>query len=552
MLSGAAGDSVGQTVSLAQLPDPAQALDRKGLETLFLAGVTPAGVADRHGLTRRHVAGLAQSWGLDSRALRARPRSIAALRPDLAAEFIGTAARETRTHRADSLTLGSGRMCRWRCRECGHERTATVVNRAVHGSGFPPCAMARARLAALDERARSAPLAVVRPDIAPEFVQNLTVPTRDVHSTPTGSHDCVLWRCRYGHEWVSEARQRVKFRTNCPSCRPGFRSSRLEYEVAELFTAMTGLAVRVAYGEPQKDRADTERIDLYIGELDLLVDIDTARWHRDPEAVRRDTRKAERLATRRYVRLRSARLGPLDLPVGVACQQVLAGDDDKNPENWAGALLVVLKSIPDANVTTTHLTPAQREEALGRASRRWADLLRGTGRSTLDTQHPEIAAELVEVCGRPGLTAADIAPAGDDRVRWRCSTCGHEWTARTANRTLLGTGCPPCSYRAAGRLTARPAPGNSFADRHPGLAKHFIDNLTHPGIGPTQLRPNSRPMPVALPALWAAVGEHTARVEQAAGFGLSSVLWCSHRGRAAWQPTRDEVGVTGLTTHAGG
>ena len=438
----------------------------------------------------RHVAELTQRWGLDSRALRARPRSIAALRPDLASEFIGTAAPENPAQDAAGLTLGSGRMCRWRCSDCGHEWSATVVNRAVHGSGCPPCATARARQAALEERAQTAPLAIGRPDLIQEFVHNLTVPTRDVHSTPSGSHDRILWRCRYGHEWVTVARQRGKLRTNCPSCRPSFRRSRLEYEVAELLMAMTGLTVQVAYAEPREDRADIERIDLYIEELKLLADIDTARWHRGPEAVRRDTHKVERLSGRRYVRLRSGRLGLLDLPGDVACQQVLAGEDDRSPENWVDALLLICQGA-DPKLTVKRLTRAQREQAMGRASCRWADLLKGAGRSTLETHHPEIAAQFVEVCTRPGLTAADIAPAGDDRVRWRCPTCGHEWEARTANRTVLGTGCPPCSYRSAGRLWARPKPGRSFADRHPALTKRFIENLTNPGVGPSHLRPNS-------------------------------------------------------------
>src|SRR5687768_5305882 len=211
-------------ISLSELPDAEQCLDRDGLETLLLAGLRPADIAERHGVTRRHVAGLAKRWALDTRALRARQRSVAALRPDLASEFLCDVSGGAVPVGADGLTLGSGRRCRWRCHRCEHEWETTVVNRAVHGSGCPQCAKGRLRERALEDRARTPNLAIVRADLMTEFVRNLTVPTREFHETPAGSHDRILWRCRFGHEWIAVARQRVKYRTNCPGCRPGFRS----------------------------------------------------------------------------------------------------------------------------------------------------------------------------------------------------------------------------------------------------------------------------------------------------------------------------------------
>jgi hypothetical protein len=283
----------------------------------------------------------------------------------------------------------------------------------------------------------------------------------------------------------------VKHRTECPFCLPGFRSSRLEFEVAELLSAATGLTVLVGYTEPRTDRSDVERIDLYIEEIDLLIDLDPRRWHRSPSAVDRDTRKLKRLAARPYVRVRSAAIGPLaaDLPVDAPARQVIVADgSETDAATWLTPLLLLVAELGHA---ARPLTEDERHEALGRAARRWRDLHHGVRRRSLRTEHPDVAAEFVEVCGRPGLTAADIAPAGNDRVLWRCRSCGHTWTARTGNRTVLGTGCPPCRYRAGGRAAARPKPGHSFADMNPTLRAQFIRNLTHPGLSLEDLKPNS-------------------------------------------------------------
>jgi hypothetical protein len=482
-----------QTAILAQLPDPSRPLDRRGLQELFRAGLALRDIALRHGVAQGFVTALVKRWDLDPSALRVFRRSVAVLRPDLAAEFIVQVDGGKKQRNADGLTLGSGRRCRWRCSSCSHEWEATVANRALNGSGCPVCARVRGRDVALSKRARTPALAVVRPDLAGEFVRNLSVPARGFDSTPAGSQDRVLWRCRYGHHWTTPARQRVKYQTNCPMCRPGFRSSRLEYDVAELLMAATGLIVLVSHVEPRSDRADFERIDLYIEELDVLVDLDPARWHRTHTAMERDARKVLRLAGRRYVRVRSGSLGLLDVPLppGSTMRQIVAAGDDRDPETWVHPLLRVLTELSDGPIDVTLLGSEQRRQALGRASRRWASLHRESRRHSLLSEHPDIAADFVEVPERPGLTAADVAPAGDDRARWRCSACAHSWETRIANRTRGGTGCPRCRARAAGRSKATPLPGESFADVRKELLGQFVTDLSHPGLLLSDLRPNS-------------------------------------------------------------
>lgn len=480
------------------LPDWGLPLDRAGLEALLRTGLAFMDVGRRYNMDRKQVGRLAQLWNLDGRSLRAGPRSLAVLSPDVAVELVEEVSTRTPLRTAEQLTLGSSARCLWRCRDCGHQWQATVANRALRGSGCPPCARKRnqRRSAGLDVPS----IACIRPELVDEFIKNLTRSHLDAHSTPCGSQDRIQWQCCSGHEWTTTARQRAVLRTGCPTCRAGFRTSRLEYEVAELLIAATGLTVHVDHVERRTGKRDVERLDLYVEEIDLLVDLDPARWHKSPQAIKRDARKLMRLFNRRYVRLRSSALGLVNVslpPGSLARQVVLEQRNEREPTVWLEALLSFLTDIPGHTLAPTALTHQERGEALGRAARRWLDL-GGTPRTrSLRSEYPDVAAEFVEVCDRPGLTADDIAPSGDDRVRWRCGTCGHEWFARTANRTALGTGCPPCRYKEGGRAAAHARPGASFADLHPELVPQFVQNLADPDRTLGHLRPNSLD-----PCLW--------------------------------------------------
>ncbi|MFF3826216.1 zinc-ribbon domain-containing protein [Streptomyces griseus] len=68
---------------------------------------------------------------------------------------------------------------------------------------------------------------------------------------------------------------------------------------------------------------------------------------------------------------------------------------------------------------------------------------------SLQDRFPEIAAELVEVRGKPGWTATDLRVSSGMECRWRCakSRCPGSWAASPEQRTRRGgTGrrCPEC------------------------------------------------------------------------------------------------------------
>lgn len=221
------------------------------------------------------------------------------------------------------------------------------------------------------------------------------------------------------------------------------------------------------------------------------MDLDPARWHGSPDAVARDARKLSRLARERYVRVRPRHLGLLTVPAAEPRQQVLLPEaDDRDPWSWASAVIGALHDFAPG-VPTRVPSAVERRTALDQADVRWRRLRSGGRRRSLLSEHPRVAAQFVAAIGRPELSAADLAPAGDDRVRWRCPECGHQWEARVANRTLRGTGCPPCSSRRGAARGAAPRTGQSFADRHPELVPAFIENLSNPGRTPFDMKPSS-------------------------------------------------------------
>jgi hypothetical protein len=466
-------------------------VDRDELIQLLGSGLTPGEVGARYGCSADNVRLRARTWGLNCRALRARAIGLAVKHPVIASQFVKVIDGAPLHYRPEDLLAGSGARCRWRCSDCGEEWITSVCNRTNRRSGCPVCAARAAVDRARARPATSPPLATVSDDLVREFHKNLTRPDRDVSSTPSGSNDRILWRCRRGHEWETSARQRAKYRTQCPACLAGLWTSRLEHQVAALVELTTGLEVRVGTRRKRTHSRATEHLDLLVVEVDFLCDLDPTRWHRAESAVARDLRKLERLAGQRYVRVRPQGLGRLPTDRAQWDQQVLLLDkDESDPWLWASAVIRALCTrFPTLAVQSP--TVGERAVALVEADRRWRQLCAGSRERSLLTEFPTVAEQLVHVVDRPDLTAADIAPSGDERAVWRCPDCGHEWEARVANRTVLRTGCPPCSHRRSRTLAARPTPGKSFADEHPELVPYFRRDETNPGLTLTDLRPNS-------------------------------------------------------------
>ena len=131
---------------------------------------------------------------------------LAYLRPDLAAEFLGEVG-GSRT--ASELSVASHAKARWKCLAHGHLWTAGVNVRSG-GNGCPVCAGKWVEVGFND-------LAHLRPDLAAEFVHEVSG-NRTATQLTVSSNARAEWRCTaHGHFWVSMVATRSAG-SGCPVC----------------------------------------------------------------------------------------------------------------------------------------------------------------------------------------------------------------------------------------------------------------------------------------------------------------------------------------------
>ena len=70
--------------------------------------------------------------------------------------------------------------------------------------------------------------------------------------------------------------------------------------------------------------------------------------------------------------------------------------------------------------------------------------------------HPEVAAEW-DWEANEERTPETLTASSNRKAAWRCSLCGHKWSATVGTRTHGGAGCPQCARVASSMQTAQPS-----------------------------------------------------------------------------------------------
>lgn len=110
---------------------------------------------------------------------------------------------------------------------------------------------------------------------------------------------------------------------------------------------------------------------------------------------------------------------------------------------------------------------------------------------SLATKNAGLAAELIDIEGRPGRGPSNVSPGCNFPALWECVKCSHRWIGVISSRALSGHGCPRCGRQATGKARSTPKLGQSLRDLHPELCSEFVSNLTHTDRDPDQLRKSS-------------------------------------------------------------
>ena len=224
----------------------------------------------------------------------------------------------------------------------------------------------------------------------------------------------------------------------------------------------------------------TWRVDLAIDAVDVLIDLDPARWHNAPE---RDQRKANALRGRRYVRVR-----PRSLPRLQGVSTVLVPDDDFEAATWASALRPYLER---SGLKWVYPDTDDIALALARAAVRWQETTRGRPKYTAADAVPALREEYIENLTRPGIDLDWLSPSAKDQARWRCSSCGHEWQSSIASRASQRSRCPECALLSQAKTRSTPPAGESLAATRPDIAAEFVRCLPRPDRQPESLWPRS-------------------------------------------------------------
>ena len=196
--------------------------------------------------------------------------------------------------------------------------------------------------------------------------------------------------------------------------------------------------------------------------------------------------------------------------------------------------------------------PPGSERRLARTAWRLVPLPRSQGCRFGTSEPSVVSSQSARQAAQPPVRA----PSCSRRVRRRTRSQRHD---RGRSRAGGRRSSPVALLRLRTRVDSQDSQPNPSGHRLPSLqpsgdrpairAPHSRQQLRRPpsridgvlyreldaprGESDSAASQQHRPVPVALPALRGAVGEHTALIEQAAGFGLSPVLQCSHSGRAA-------------------
>lgn len=372
----------------------------------------------------------------------------------------------------DQVTAGSGKKVWWVCSKCGNEWKAVISNRS-QGSNCPLCSHPHEKksdrqfleeLAAnnskivplepyVDNRTKilvrcgecgykwkAAPGAILdNPNRCPrcwenrrglslvksneEFLAKLAEVNPFV--TPLEPYVRSKWkiRCRCeicGHEWLVSPNELLRG-NGCPCC----NHSQTSYVEQCVFLAFQA---RLEDGSVlSRDRvAIGSELDVYVPEKSLAVEYGAWHWHRN--RIDRDRKKADMCESRgiRLIEIYDAFPEDEAQPYGMECLTFRSPLSLTRNRKELHALLNLLLECVDL--------PALSTDEFAKVS---AQAHRHSRKKTPEDFIAELTAvtNTIEVLGE--------YRGHDCKIKVRCKTCGHEWSASAGN-LLSGYGCPNC------------------------------------------------------------------------------------------------------------
>lgn len=348
---------------------------------------------------------------------------------------------------------GSGKRVWWLCSICGRSWQAPIQNRTKNNIiGCKQCSYLRAAATLRANVCKSGrSLSEMHPKIASEFhpTKNGGLRAEDI---PAGDNRRFWWLCKVkGHEWEASANSRTNANSGCRQCSlPGTSETEIrlghELEAAGCPIVHDFPPIPVIGRRPVK-------ADIVIADYRVVVEFDSARYHMNPTAMRRDKRQTDALQRAGWIVIR-VREQPLPrqtkncvvVPIGAPIK-VLA--------------IRVLEQIRSLGFQPEHADRYQAD------TKQWAATIADKfihewrTRNLVDT-YPDVAKDWDYE--RNGDSLPEYTkPNSLEPVSWICNK-GHSYRSSPASRTYSGSGCPICARERMRTAVITPANGKSAGD----------------------------------------------------------------------------------------
>lgn len=363
--------------------------------------------------------------------------------------------------RPDEVTYGSKKKVWWKCVK-GHDYDMPINKRTLRGSNCPICSGHRT-VAGLND------FASIYPDIAKEWHPTRNGDRRpDMYSSKNGYR--AWWLCKYGHEWQATIHDRASG-TGCPVCKNRYASSFPEQAIFYYIKQLCPDAIS-RYKEIFDNNME---FDIYIPSRKVAVEFDGAYWHTSETIHEKERYKYE--VCRQHgiflIRVKESNntewkdvsnvtyyLRKRDT---IQLQNIIQGiidSLDKESSFWTRK--IVGKYHSDLNVN------------LERDRKKILKYLKAIPNSVAELR-PDLVKEWnYERNGN--LTPDLFSINSNERVWWKCSACGHEWSTTIIQRAgKRNRGCPKCSNIKKGKTFSKNKilENGSLASRMPELLKQW-------------------------------------------------------------------------------
>ena len=311
----------------------------------------------------------------------------------------------------------------WRC-EKGHEWQATVSSRSS-GSGCPFCSGRKPIIGVND-------LPTTNPELMKEWdtSRNITI---DPHSVMRNSHKKVWWKCSVcGNEWQAIISDRSRG-NGCPSCTFANRTSEPEQIIFYYVKKAFSDAVNGFHAEWLLRNSE---IDIFIPSLNLGIEYDGERWHRDSI---KDIEKNKMAFDHGVQMVRFREYGCPAL--NDTSKRIILEPKDPSLQYLIHGIEELFNYICDEY----HINVGNRTIDLSSDLVKVYSSYEGNKRQkSLVSLSPQIAATW-NYGKNEGLKPENIANQSNKKVWWICPVCGYEWQTTVNNRTKRG--CPACTNK---------------------------------------------------------------------------------------------------------